>query len=155
MTVGWSPNPTALRKVRAFVRRITPATAVPRMRVGGMRTTYAAISAATTPPSRSAPTTVQRTSAKLRAKKNPMLAHMAMMNSLVSTVPMTLRGSILPEESRVGVEMGPPPAASRVHEPGKETQRTQVLLADGTHNHRFLVSSERETSQNVNAEAEE
>src|SRR5918998_2271692 len=106
----------ALTKVRAFVRRMTPATAVPRMRVGRMRTTYAAIGAANNPPTRSAPTTFQGTSAKLRAKKKPTLAHTATTNSLVSTVPMTLRGSILPEVSRVGVEIGPhppPPAASR------------------------------------------
>ena len=45
-----------------------------------------------------------------------MLALRATRNSLVSTVPMILRGSIRPEESKVGVEMGPhppPPAASR------------------------------------------
>ena len=45
-----------------------------------------------------------------------MLALRATRNSLVSTVPMILRGSIRPEESNVGVEMGPhppPPAASR------------------------------------------
>ena len=69
-----------------------------------------------TPPMRSAPTTVQGISAKLRARRKPMLALRATRNSLVSTVPMILRGSILPEESRVGVEIGPhppPPAASR------------------------------------------
>src|SRR5215211_2763592 len=45
-----------------------------------------------------------------------MLALRATRNSLVSTVPMILRGSMRPEESNVGVEMGPhppPPAASR------------------------------------------
>src|SRR5215203_170633 len=72
--------------------------------------------AATTPPSSSAPTTVHGMSAKLRARRNPMLALRATRNSLVSTVPMILRGSMRPEESNVGVEMGPhppPPAASR------------------------------------------
>ena len=45
-----------------------------------------------------------------------MLALRATTNSLVSTVPTTLRGSMRPEESKVGVEIGPqppPPAASR------------------------------------------
>ena len=45
-----------------------------------------------------------------------MLVASATMNSLVSTVPTTLRGSMRPEESRVGVEIGPhppPPTASR------------------------------------------
>ena len=45
-----------------------------------------------------------------------MLALRATRNSLVSTVPMILRGSIRLEESNVGVEIGPhppPPAASR------------------------------------------
>src|SRR5215203_2050775 len=72
--------------------------------------------AAITPPRSSAPTTVHGISAKLRARRNPMLALKATRNSLVSTVPMILRGSIRPEESKVGVEMGPhppPPAASR------------------------------------------
>src|SRR3712207_1740144 len=69
-----------------------------------------------TPPTSSAPTICHGISAKLSARKNPMLALRATTNSLVSTVPTTLRGSILPEEMRVGVEIGPqppPPAASR------------------------------------------
>ncbi len=39
--------------------------------------------------------------------RNPTLAQRATTNSLVSTIPMTFRGSIRPEESRVGVEIGP------------------------------------------------
>ena len=99
-----------------FVTRMTPPTAVPRMRAGRMRTMYAAMGAAMTPPRRSAPTTVHGIWAKVRAKRKPMLALRATRNSLVSTVPMILRGSIRPEESSVGVEIGPhppPPAASR------------------------------------------
>src|SRR5215210_3895475 len=72
--------------------------------------------AATTPPRSNAPTTVQGIWVKLRARRNPKLALRATRNSLVSTVPMILRGSIRPEESNVGVEIGPhppPPAASR------------------------------------------
>ena len=116
------------------------------MRVGRMRTTYAAIGAATTPPTRSAPTTFQGTSAKLRAKKKPTLAHTAMMNSLVSTVPMTLRGSILPEESRVGVEMGPhppPPAASM--NPAKKPNGVRYFLPIGlmTTGFSFLLNEKR------------
>src|SRR5919108_561313 len=68
------------------------------------------------PPARSAPTTPQGTSEKLNASKNPRLALKATTNSLVSTVPTTLRGSIRLLERRVGVEIGPhppPPAASR------------------------------------------
>ena len=55
-------------------------------------------------------------SAKLNEMRKPTLAHMATTNSLVSTVPTTFRGSMRPEESKDGVEMGPqppPPAASR------------------------------------------
>src|SRR5918998_1379260 len=69
-----------------------------------------------TPPTNSAPTTPQGIAAKLRVRRNPMLAARATTNSLVSTVPTIFLGSILPEERRVGVEMGPhppPPAASR------------------------------------------
>ncbi len=95
---------------------MTPPTAVPRTRIGRMRTTYAAIGAAMTPPTSSATTTCQGISVKLRVRRNPTLALNATTNSPVSTVPSILRGSILPEERRVGVEMGPqppPPAASR------------------------------------------
>src|SRR5215212_5704661 len=65
---------------------------------------------------RSAATIPSGTSAKLKEIKNPRLAQRATTNSLVSTVPITLRGCIRPEARRVGVEMGPqppPPAASR------------------------------------------
>src|ERR671916_2677602 len=64
----------------------------------------------------SAPTNCQGICAKLKEIKNPMLAARATRNSLVSTVPMPLRGCIRPEERSVGVEIGPqppPPAASR------------------------------------------
>src|SRR5918993_4489205 len=108
--------PTAPMNVLMLVMRMTPATAVPRMRAGRVRTTKAANGAATMPPRSSAPTTDHGISAKLSARRNPMLAASATTNSLVSTVPTTLRGFMRPEESRVGVEMGPqppPPAASR------------------------------------------
>src|SRR5215204_2383157 len=72
--------------------------------------------AASRPPRNRAATIVHGTSARLRPNRKPMLAHTATRNSLVSTVPMILRGSIRPDESNVGVEIGPhppPPAASR------------------------------------------
>src|SRR5215211_833477 len=109
-------RPTAPRKVLALTSRIKPPTAVPSTRALRWRTIQAATGAARRPPPSSAPTTLQGTWAKLREIRNPMLAHRATMNSLVSTVPTTLRGFMRPEESRVGVEMGPqppPPAASR------------------------------------------
>src|SRR5215218_3489032 len=48
--------------------------------------------AAIRPPRNRAPTIVQGTSARLRPNKKPMLAQTAITNSLVSTVPMILRG---------------------------------------------------------------
>src|SRR5215207_8953450 len=117
MTLARPPlTPTASRKVFMLVMRMTPATAVPRMRAGRARTTKAANGAAIMPPRRSAPTTDHGICAKLSARRNPKLAATATTNSLVSTVPTTLRGFMRPEESRVGVEIGPqppPPAASR------------------------------------------
>src|SRR3712207_5994212 len=61
-----------------------------------------------------------------------MLAARATTNSLVSTVPTTLRGCILPEERRVGVEIGPhppPPAASR--KPATKPRGARKPLAMG------------------------
>src|SRR5215207_9695873 len=129
-----------------FVTRMRPPTAVPSIRVGRMRTTYAAIGAAKIPPIRSAPTTCQGTSAKLRAKKNPRLAHTATTNSLVSTVPMTLRGSILPEVSRVGVEIGPhhpPPAASKNPATNPKGLRNFLAIGLTTTGLSFLLNEKR------------
>src|SRR5829696_4711771 len=132
MTMARAPlTPIASRKVFMLVMRMTPATAVPRMRAGRIRTMYAATGAATTPPSRSAPTTVQGTSAKLKEIRNPTLALNATTNSLVSTVPTTLRGSIRRDERRVGVEIGPHP------------------------HHRLLPPPEREPREDVDAEREQ
>src|SRR3712207_8752011 len=79
------------------------------------------------PPASSAPTTPQGTWAKLSEIRKPMLAASATMNSLVSTVPTTLRGSIRPLESRVGVEIGPhPPPRSEEHT--SELQSRQYLV---------------------------
>src|SRR5215208_4436302 len=117
MRVAVPPStPTVFKKVRMLVRRMMEATAVPKMRGGRSRTTNAASGAAMTPPMRSAATMPQGISAKLRAKKKPMLAATDTKNSLVSTVPTTLRGSILPLDISVDVFMAPqppPPAASR------------------------------------------
>src|SRR5215204_2436579 len=110
------PTPMASRKVFMLVMRMMAPTAVPRMRAATSRTMKAASGAAITPPTRSAPTMPQGISAKLRAKKKPMLAATDTRNSLVSTVPTTLRGSILPLDISVDVFMAPqppPPAASR------------------------------------------
>src|SRR5829696_6965150 len=110
------PTPMASRKVFMLVTRMMAPTAVPRMRAATSRTMKAASGAAMTPPTRSAPTMPQGISAKLRAKKKPMLAATDTRNSLVSTVPTTLRGSILPVDINVDVFMAPqppPPAASR------------------------------------------
>src|SRR5215212_965501 len=133
--------PTAPRKVFMFVTRMRPPTAVPRMRAGMMRTMYAAIGAATMPPRRSAPTTVHGISAKLRAKRKPMLALKATRNSLVSTVPMILRGSMRPEESSVGVE-----------EPGDQTKGSQEASGDGPYLNRTLVAPEGEAGEHKDAD---
>src|SRR5215203_5763307 len=117
MKVAVPPStPTVFKKVRMMVRRMMEATAVPKMRAGRSRTTNAASGAAMTRPMRSAATMLQGISAKLRPMKNPMLAATDTKNSLVSTVPTTLRGSILPVDINVEVFMAPqppPPAASR------------------------------------------
>src|SRR5215204_3769176 len=117
MRVAVPPStPTVFKKVRMLVRRMMEATAVPKTRAGRSRTMYAASGAARTPPMRSAATMPQGISEKLRATKNPMLAATDTKNSLVSTVPTTLRGSILPVDINVDVFMAPqppPPAASR------------------------------------------
>src|SRR5215203_1149938 len=136
--------PTAPRKVFMFVTRMRPPTAVPRMRAGMMRTMYAAIGAATMPPRRSAPTTVHGISANLRAKRKPMLALKATRNSLVSTVPMILRGSMRPEESSVGVE-----------EPGDQTQRSQEACRDGPYLDGTLVPPKGEAGEHEHAEPEQ
>src|SRR5215218_7754611 len=117
MRVAVPPStPTVSKKVLMLVRRMMEATAVRKPRAGRSRTMYAASGAATTPPTRSAATMPQGISAKLRPMKNPMLAATDTKNSLVSTVPTTLRGSILPVDINVDVLMAPqppPPAASR------------------------------------------
>src|SRR5215210_9041932 len=74
MTVAGVPvTPMVSRKVCMFVMRMIPATAVPRIRAGRSRTTYAAKGAAMTPPIKRAPTMPHGMSAKLRATKKPML----------------------------------------------------------------------------------
>src|ERR671917_168965 len=127
MTVAVPPlTPTVSKKVLMLVRRMMEATAVPKMRAGTSRTMNAASGAAMTPPMRSAATMPQGISAKLRATKNPMLAATDTRNSLVSTVPTTLRGSILPEDINVDVFMAPqppPPAASRNPAPSPSGER--------------------------------
>src|SRR5215213_1191667 len=130
------PTPTASRKVFMFVTRMMAPTAVPRMRAATIRTMKAARGAAMTPPTRSAATIPQGISAKLRAKKKPMLAATETRNSLVSTVPTTLRGSILPVEINVEVLMAPqppPPAASRnpATRPKGERLLAGAILAPG------------------------
>src|SRR5215204_1740699 len=102
------------------------------IRVGNMRTIYAAMGAAIRPPRNRAATIVHGTSARLRLIRKPTLAQTAITNSLVSTVPMILRGSIRPEESNVGVEIGPhppPPAASR--NPAIKPRGARKLLETG------------------------
>src|SRR5215213_1144237 len=85
--------------------------------------------AAIRPPRNRAPMIVQGTSAKLRPNRKPTLAQTAITNSLVSTI---LRGSIRPEESNVGVAMGPqppPPKASR--NPAISPRGARKLLGTG------------------------
>src|SRR5215211_3961484 len=132
------PTPMAWRKVFMLVMRMMGPTAVPRMRAG---TSGAAI----TPPTRSAPTMPQGISAKLRAKKKPMLAATDTRNSLVSTVPTTLRGSIRPVDINVEVFMAPqppPPAASRnpaTRPRGERNLREMGLITTG----RWLLRNEK------------
>src|SRR5215207_5032322 len=98
-----------------------------------------------TPPTRSAPTMLQGISAKLRAKKKPMLAATDTRNSLVSTVPTTLRGSIRPVDINVDVFMAPhppPPAASRnpaTRPRGERNLREMGLISTG----RWLLRNEK------------
>src|SRR5215217_6396080 len=139
------PTPTASRKVFMFVMRMMAPTAVPRMRAATSRTMKAASGAAMTPPTRSAATMPQGMSAKLRAKKKPMLAATDTRNSLVSTVPTTLRGSILPVDINVEVLMAPqppPPAASRnpaTRPKGERNLREMGLATIG----RWLLRNEK------------
>jgi hypothetical protein len=68
------------------------------------------------------------------------------MNSLVSTVPITLRGSILPEESKVGVEIGPhppPPAASRKPATAPKGLRNFLPIGLKTTGRSFLRNEKR------------
>src|SRR5215212_321729 len=148
-------TPTASRNVFMFVMRIRPPTALPRIRAGRMRTMYAAIGAAITPPKSRAPTMVHGISAKLRAKRNPMLALRATRNSLVSTVPMIFRGCIRPEESNVGVAIGPTPAAGSVEEPGNEAQRSQEASGDRPLSNRPLVPPERKPGEHEDTKGEQ
>src|SRR5829696_2435957 len=130
-------TPTVSKKVFMLVMRMMPPTAVPRTRAGSSRTMNAASGAAMTPPMRSAATMLQGISAKLRATKNPILAAADTRNSLVSTVPTTLRGSILPVDIKVDVFMAPqppPPAASKNPAPsprGERNLREIGLLTTG------------------------
>src|SRR5215204_1238234 len=146
MRVAVPPStPTVFKKVLMLVRRMIEATAVPKMRAGRSRTTNAASGAAMTPPIRSAATMLQGISAKLRATKNPMLAATDTKNSLVSTVPTTLRGSILPVDINVDVFMAPqppPPAASRnpaTSPRGERNLREMGLATTG----RWLLRNEK------------
>src|SRR5215216_3060624 len=155
MRVAVLPStPTVFRKVLMLVRRMMEATAVPNMRAGRSRTTNAASGAAMTPPMRSAATISQGISAKLRPTKNPMLAAMATKNSLVSTVPTTLRGSILPVDINVDVFMAPqppPPAASRnpaTSPSGERNLRDMGLISTG----RWLLRNEKRPRDSQPAE---
>jgi hypothetical protein len=136
----------ASKNVFMLTSRMTPPTAVPRTRVGSSLTIKAASGAAMTPPTSSAPTTCQGISAKLRLKRKPRLAHSATTNSLVSTVPMILRGSIRPDERRVGVEMGPhppPPIASRNPATRPRGVRNLRLMGRTSTGRSFLLKAKR------------
>ena len=101
-TVVSDGSPTAPKNVFMLTTRIKPPTAVPMIRGqyaddirrdgGGDQT------AEEQEPQRSS----TAPSARLRLIRKPTLAQTAITNSLVSTVPMILRGSIRPEESSVG-----------------------------------------------------
>ena len=87
--------------------------------------------------------------------KKPRLAATATRNSLVSTVPITLRGVILPELIRVGVATGPqppPPVAST--KPANRPSGARKRLRGGTSG--FCTGSRGgEPEQQVDAEGEQ
>ena len=148
--------PMAPINVLMLVMRMTPATAVPRMRAGRARTTKAANGAATMPPRRSAPTTDHGISAKLSARRNPRLAaqrddELAGVNRADHLARLhAARGE------QGGRGDGPPTATTRgVEETGYQPQRSQKTFRNGPLHYRLLPPPEREAGQDVNAEGEQ
>src|SRR5215211_6330992 len=156
MTLARSPlTPMTSRKVFMLVMRMTPATAVPRMRAGRARTTKAANGAAIMPPRRSAPTTDHGICAKLSARRNPRLADRNDELAGVHSADNLARLHAARGEQGGGGDWSPTAAARSVEEAREQAKRRQETFGNGPLHYRLLPSPEREASQDVHPEGEQ